>query len=92
VAQTLRRYLEDGYGVGAMERTTSELLWALPPHLGRSGLRDRCHEVLSEADLVKFAEVRPSEASAAGFLDRARRLLTAWHQASAVGEEADALR
>jgi hypothetical protein len=92
VAQALRRYLEDGYGVGAMERTTSELLWALPPHLGRGGLRDRCHEILAEADLVKFAEVRPSDAGAADFLGRARGMLTAWHEASAVEEGVDALR
>ncbi len=92
VAQVLRRYLEDAHDVGALERTTSELLWALPPHLGRGGLRERCREVFYEADLVKFAEARPTESAAGDFLERARALLTAWHRVGAVEEEAGALR
>ena len=92
VAQTLRQYLEDAHDVGALERTTSELLWAIPPHLGRGGLRDQCHEILAEADLVKFAEMRPVEASAADFLTRARRLLAAWHAAPPAEESAYAVR
>jgi hypothetical protein len=92
VAQVLRQYLEHAHRVGALERTTSELLWALPPHLTRGGLRDRCHDVLGEADLVKFAEVRPSESQAADFLRRARHLLGAWHETGMVEESVDALR
>ena len=92
VAQTLREYLEDAEQVGACERTTSELLWALPSHLSRGGLRDRCHDVMSEADMVKFAKVRPSEADAADFLRRARLLLQAWHQARPAEEPVDAVR
>ena len=80
-AQALRQYLEEAENVAACERTTSELLWALPPHLSRARLRDRCHEVFSEADMVKFAEVRPGDASAAHFLARARLLLQAWYEA-----------
>jgi hypothetical protein len=92
VAQALRQYLEHAENVAACERTTSELLWTLPPYLTRVGLRDRCHDVLSEADLVKFAEVRPSEASAADFLRRARLLLEAWHEAQPAGESVRAVR
>lgn len=91
-AQVLRQYLEHAHGVGALERTTPELLWALPPHLSRGGLRDRCHAVLDEADLVKFAEVRPGEAEAAEFLARARQLLISWHQAGVAEERVHALR
>jgi hypothetical protein len=92
VAQTLRQYLEDAHEVGALERTTAELVWALPPQLGRGGLRDACREVLSEADLVKFAEARPNTAAAADFLTRARELLNAWHYTSHVEERANAVR
>ncbi len=92
VAQTLRQYLEDAHDVGAMERTTAELVWAMPPRLGRGKLREACREVLSEADLVKFAEARPDAPAAAGFLVRARELLVAWHQASRAEEEAHAVR
>ena len=92
VAQALREYLEHAEQVGACERTTSELLWALPPYLSRGGLRDRCHDVMSEADIVKFAKVRPSEADAANFLRHARLLLQAWHQARPAEEPVDAVR
>src|SRR5688572_11619058 len=92
IAQVLRRYLEDAHDVGALERTTSELLWAMPPHLGRGGLRERCRELFHEADLVKFAEARPTESAAGDFLERARALLTVWHRAGAVEEDAGALR
>jgi hypothetical protein len=91
-AQVLRQYLEDAHGVGALERTTSELLWALPPRLSRGGLRDRCHELLGEADLVKFAERRPHEADATDFLRRSRQLLAAWHETDPVEEGLNALR
>lgn len=92
VAQILREYLEGAENVAACERTTTELLWALPPNLSRAGLRDRCHEVLSEADLVKFARLQPDEAGAADFLERARLLLEAWHGARPARESADAVR
>jgi hypothetical protein len=92
VAQILRQYLEEAENVGACERTTSELLWALPPYLSRAGLRDRCHDLLSEADMVKFAQVRPGDLTAADFLPRARHLLRAWHQARPAEEGVDALR
>jgi hypothetical protein len=92
VAQALRQYLEDAHGVGALERTTAELVWALPPQLGRGKLREICREVLGEADMVKFAEARPSQESAADFLMRAEELLNAWHQASPIEEGIHAIR
>jgi hypothetical protein len=92
VAQALRQYLEEAENVAACERTTSELLWALPPHLSRARLRDECHEVLTEADMVKFAEVRPGDADAADFLGRARLLLQAWYEAQPAGGSVHAVR
>ncbi len=92
VAQVLRQYLEHAHQVGALERTTSELLWALPPRLSREGLRDSCNDVLGEADLVKFAELRPSDSGAADFLRRARHLLSAWHETGQAKENVDAVR
>lgn len=92
VTRVLRQYLEDAHDVGALERTTSELLWAIPPQLGRGGLRDRCDALLTEADLVKFAEVRPSQPAASDFLERSRGLLAAWHAVSPLEEGAHAIR
>ncbi|MGH7510563.1 MAG: hypothetical protein ACREMZ_13980 [Gemmatimonadales bacterium] len=91
-ANVLRAYLEEAEEVPARERTTSELLWSLPPHLTADGLRSRCHQLLSEADLVKFAAVRPSNATAADFLHRAQGMLQAWHEAAPVEDNVDAIR
>ena len=92
VTDALRDYLEGAETLPARERTTSELLWALPPHLVERGLRRRCEEMLDEADLVKFARFRPGAADAVAFLQRARELLTRWHGAAARAEELDAVR
>jgi hypothetical protein len=62
VADVARRYLEDGHGIPALERTTGELVWALPTALADGGLRDRCAALPADADLVKFARHRPADA------------------------------
>jgi hypothetical protein len=92
VTGVLRAYLEAAESLPARERTTSELLWALPPHLTERGLRRRFEEALAEADLVKFARVRPGAADAEAFLRRARDLLARWHRAAARPGELDAVR
>jgi hypothetical protein len=92
VADILRDYLEAGEELPARERTTAELLWSLPPHLAEGGLRRRCEELLDQADLVKFARVRPDAATAATFTRAARDLLARWHRAADRAEAVDALR
>jgi hypothetical protein len=94
VADALRRYLQDAHAVPALERTTTELAWALPPALADGGLRERCAALLADADLVKFARRRPDEADAARLLRAACDLLARWRAAApaAVLETDDALR
>jgi hypothetical protein len=92
VADVLRDYLAAAEGVPARERTTSELLWSLPPRLVEGPLRRRYAAVFDEADLVKFARQRPPAPAAAGFLHDARGLLARWHAAHQTPEEADAVR
>lgn len=92
VADALRAYLESADGIPALERTTTELLWSLPPRLSEGGLRRRVHEVLGEADLVKFAKLRPSSDEAETYLGRALDLLERWHAAAPAVEELDAAR
>ena len=91
VADVLRQYLQAAQDIPAPERTTSELLWLLPPRLAEGGMRRRVQEVLGAADLVKFARGRPSAAEAAGYTHVARELLDRWHRAAAP-EELDAVR
>ncbi len=83
VADALRRYLEEAHGLPALERTTTELIWILPPALAAGDLRQRCAELLGEADLVKFARRRPDQADAPAVVRAARDLLADWHHATA---------
>jgi hypothetical protein len=92
VVDALRDYLESAEGVPARERTTAELLWSLPPHLSDVGLRDRFHELLEQADLVKFAQLEPGEERARVFLEQCRTLLDEWDAARAPSELTDAIR
>ena len=92
VTDALRDYLEGAEEIPARERTTSELLWALPPHLNEGGLRRRFESVVDEADLVKFARRRPDAATAALFLVHSRELLARWRDATPAREATDAVR
>jgi hypothetical protein len=92
VADTLRGYLESAEAIPARERTSSELLWALPPRLTEGGLRRHAAQVFGEADLVKFARSRPEPVAASAHLVQARELLRRWHQSAQAGSEADAVR
>ena len=92
VADALRDYLEAAEGIPARERTTTELLWSLPPRLAEGGLRRRVQDVLGAADLVKFARRRPAIEEAEEYTRGARDLLDRWHRAPHVAEELDAVR
>ena len=92
VVDVLRDYLEVAEGIPARERTTGEVVWALPPHLSEHRLRQRFHDLLDEADLVKFAQARPGAPPAERFLERSRSILTHWHEARALDQSVDALR
>jgi hypothetical protein len=91
VAEVLREYLETAEGIPAPERTTTELLWSLPPRLAEGGVRRRVQEVLGAADLVKFARRRPGVVEAASYTGAARDLLERWHQAAG-SDELNAVR
>jgi hypothetical protein len=92
VVDVLRDYLEAAEGVPARERTTAELLWALPPHLSEAGLRESFRELLNQADLVKFARLQPDQRTAERFLGQCRALLQQWHGAASSSPVVDALR
>jgi hypothetical protein len=92
IVNVLREYLEAREGLPARERTTEELLWALPPHLAEGGFREMLGELLDEADLVKFAQLLPGLGRSERFLERSRLLLHGWHGAAAPGEVAGAIR
>ena len=92
ITDALRDYLAIAEGIPARERTSTELLVALPLHLSAGALRHDWAGVLGTADLVKFARSRPDPDAAADFLDEARALLAGWRNAAPAEQVADAVR
>jgi hypothetical protein len=82
VTDVLRRYLEEAHDVPALERTSAELLWSLPPRLAEPSLRAAHAALFEQADLVKFAKVRPVESRAVLYVAQARLLLDRWQALS----------
>ncbi len=75
VADCLRTYVEGRYHIPAMDQTTDELTAAL-----RRSQVDRRHsglvrELLTEADLVKFAKFHPPIEQAQAAVDQARHIV-----------------
>lgn len=75
VADALRRYLESGYHVPAMDRTTSEIQRALKPMTLAAAHKSKLIDLLTEADLVKFAKVIPEMSLAKQYPDQARQFV-----------------
>jgi hypothetical protein len=72
VVDALREYIENRYGVMAMDRTTDEILW----DLGRIRVEiEELEPTLRDADLVKFAKHRPDVTTAKTFMETARAIV-----------------
>ncbi len=83
VAEALRGCLLSAGALRHAGLTTAETAAALPPTLGHQGGRERLSLLLADADLVKFARVRPDLPAALQHLEQARQLLTAWQHSRA---------
>ena len=78
VADILRDYLEQRFGVRAPERTTEELMLILAAGSWLDDAQRRAlHAFLAQCDQVKFARARPSVAASRGLLDTANELVLA---------------
>lgn len=78
LSMTLRRYMAARFDVAALERTTGELIRDLRAHsIPPTPAVDRLDDVLTEADLVKFADERPSGREGRAALETARSALDA---------------
>ena len=86
-ADVVRACLADAASIPALERTTAELLGALPPPLRSRGNAERLSALLGDADLVKFAQARTPPAARSAFLETARALLTSWRAGTAPRRE-----
>ncbi len=78
VASQLRQYLHKQYGLQATEMTTAELIQALRANnLFETPRRRQLHQLLEQADLVKFARFQPDPAASRRLLHYAIRWLRA---------------
>jgi len=55
----VRLYIEEQLGVAAIEMTTDEILGAFADKNGGSGLMNKLKQILTTADLAKFAKAQP---------------------------------
>jgi hypothetical protein len=60
LSEILRRYLEDGFGVAALEETTEEILFDLDRHGFDRATVKQVAALCNESDLVKFAKHTPT--------------------------------
>jgi hypothetical protein len=92
VAQVLRDCLLAAGAIPHHGLTTPEVGRSLPPLLATGTARVNCERLLGEADLVKFARIRPDRPAAEEHLGRARALLQGWDAAAAGTEVSHAVR
>lgn len=60
LSEILRRYLEDGFGVAALEETSEEILYDLDRHGFQAAFVTQVRALCEESDLVKFAKHEPT--------------------------------
>ncbi len=71
----IRSYLEDRYGIPALESTTTEILDAFQKQNLAERLRRDLEEILNIADLIKFAKARPEVDIHQQFMNRAENFV-----------------
>jgi hypothetical protein len=75
VTHTLREYLGNRFGFDGLESTTVEILEHLDDRADASQVFQDVKEFLHEADLVRFADVAPTEAQCHGVLERSEQVV-----------------
>lgn len=71
LGDSIRTYLKRVYNIPALEMTTREIIDSLHQELATSDIITMTRKVLNEADMVKFANFRPTEEQAESVLKRA---------------------
>lgn len=81
VTDTLREYIAERYGIGAMEMTTAEIFSGMKGTDAPQELLDEVRELFERADFVKFAKYVASDDDNASALPVAVRFVTGTYQA-----------
>lgn len=61
ISETIRAYIEDRFGVNALESTTDEIMTAFRTQVVDKDSKDKLQQLLMLSDLVKFAKMFPIE-------------------------------
>ena len=59
ITDTLRKYIEDRFGISAMEMTSGEILDLIRKNSEAQSVYDNLRQILQLADFVKFAKMNP---------------------------------
>ena len=86
VTDTLREYISERYGIGAMEMTTAELFDDLKDTEVSKELASELRDLFDRADFVKFAKFTASDEDNAAALPVAVRFVTETYQADVESE------
>lgn len=89
VSDILRGYVEDRFGVDALEMTTLEVLAGLERAGVEERFRDGLSAFLQQCDMVKFAKVRPAPDQCRQVLELGRRLVLDTVPYAAPADEAE---
>ena len=80
ITDTLREYIADRYGIGAMEMTTAEIFNDMKNTDAPADLLEELKELFERADFVKFAKFTASDEDNAKALPTAVRFVTSTYQ------------
>lgn len=80
ITDTLREYIADRYGIGAMEMTTAEIFNDMKNTDAPADLLEELKELFERADFVKFAKFTASDEDNAKALPSAVRFVTSTYQ------------
>ena len=81
ITDTLREYIAERYGVGAMEMTTAEIFKDMKQTDAPADLLEELQDLFERADFVKFAKFTASDEDNAKALPVAVRFVTSTYQA-----------
>lgn len=88
LTDTVRLYLDEEFGIAALEQTSGEIVSALKERTEiEAKERERMEELLSTADFVKFAKYTPLQDENARYLDTAYDFVNSTHERMQVKEE-----
>jgi hypothetical protein len=86
LSEIFRRYLEDGFGVAALEETTEEILFDLDRHGFDRVTVKQVGALCNDSDLVKFAKHEPTIAGCQQSIEHVRDFVVATAARSAVSQ------